>query len=144
MILTCASLRLKEVFNFSTKILVVDDMPTMRKVMVKACKDLGFVDITEAVDGIDAWTKISQSEPSFGVVISDWEMPRCTGMDLFKRLHSDSRFSKFPFVMVTLEAEKQQFQTALKAGVSACMVKPFTSAGLGEMLELIHKNFSKG
>ena len=105
-------------FSPNTKILVVDDMMTMRKLVSKTCKELGFTDIVEAADGALAWEAIQSANPPIGLIISDWNMPNCTGLDLLKRVRGDSRFGKLPFVMVTAEAEQHQIVEAVKSGVS--------------------------
>lgn len=129
-------------FNPSTKILVVDDMMTMRKLVSKVCKDLGFSDIHEAKDGAQAWEAVSNSVPPFGLIISDWNMPISTGLDLLKRVRGDSRFSKTPFLMVTAEAEGHQVAEALKAGVDQYVVKPFGKETLMEKLEIVYKKYN--
>ena len=129
-------------FDPKTRILVVDDMMTMRKLVSKVCKDLGFSDLTEAADGILAWEAITNASPAFGLVISDWNMPNCSGLDLLKRVRADSRFAKLPFVMVTAEAEQHQIIEAVKSGVSNYVIKPFTGDILKEKLEAVHKKIS--
>jgi len=126
-------------FDPSTKVLVVDDMMTMRKLVGKICKEIGFTDITEAGDGIQAWEKIQKSTPPIGLVISDWNMPNCSGLDLVKRIRADSRFGGTPFLMVTAEAEQHQVIEALKAGVDNYVVKPFNGPTLTEKLEAVYK-----
>lgn len=131
-------------FDFSTKILVVDDMLTMRKIVSKSCRDIGFKDITEAADGVIAWDLISNANPAFGLIISDWNMPNCTGLDLLKRVRSDSRFKTMPFVLLTAESEQHQVMEAVKAGVSNYVIKPFTADILKQKLEATHKKLSGG
>ena len=130
-------------FDPSTRILVVDDMMTMRKLVSKVCRDLGFTNITEAADGALGWEAIGAASPPIGLVISDWNMPNCTGLDLLKRIRSDSRHKGLPFVMVTAESEKHQLIEAMKAGVSSYVIKPFTADGLKEKLEEVHKKVSQ-
>lgn len=125
-------------FDLKTRILVVDDMMTMRKLVGKACKEIGFTDISEANDGAAAWTSINEANPPYGLVISDWNMPNSSGMDLLKRIRGDSRFGKMPFILVTAEAEQHQIMEAVKAGVSQYVVKPFTSDSLREKIEMVH------
>lgn len=129
-------------FDAKTKILVVDDMAMMRKAVSKFCQGFGFSDITEAVDGVDAWTKISEAKPPFELIISDWNMPNCTGIDLLKRVRADGRVGKTPLLMVTAEKEKDQILEAVKAGVSGYVVKPFTPEILKEKLEAMHAKVS--
>jgi two-component system chemotaxis response regulator CheY len=129
-------------FDLKTRILVVDDMMTMRKLVGKACREIGFTDISEANDGAAAWSAITEANPPFGLVISDWNMPNSSGLDLLKRIRSDSRFGKLPFILVTAEAEQHQILEAAKAGVSQYVVKPFTVDSLREKIEMVHKKIS--
>ena len=113
-------------FDLKSRILVVDDMLTMRKLVGKVLKEIGFTDITEAADGALAWTAISTAAAPFDLVVSDWNMPNCSGLDLLKRVRADAKFAKLPFILVTAEAEQHQIVDAIKAGVSSYVVKPFT------------------
>lgn len=124
-------------FDPNTRILVVDDMMTMRKIVKKICRELGFVDIDEAQNGAEAWQKINDAKVPFHLIISDWNMPQTTGLDLLKRVRSDSRFAKLPFLMVTAEAEQKQIVEAVTAKVSGYIVKPFTSDMLKTKLQTI-------
>ncbi len=130
-------------FNPKTRILVVDDMMTMRKLVAKTCKELGFSEITEAPDGSAAWEVINAGNPPIGLVISDWNMPVTTGLDLLKRVRGDARFVELPFLMVTAEAEQSQVMEAVKAKVSNYVVKPFTSDTLKQKLELVYQKHFK-
>lgn len=130
-------------FDPKTRVLVVDDMSTMRKLVGKILKELGFTDITEAGDGKEAWEAISKAESPFGLVVSDWNMPNCTGIDLLKRVRSDQRVKKTPFVLVTAEAEQHQVAEAVKAGVDQYVVKPFNKDQLKAKLEMVYKKYSK-
>ncbi len=118
-------------------VLVVDDMSTMRKVVMKACRELGFTNISEAADGVAAWEVIANSATPFGLIISDWNMPNCSGLDLLKRLRKDSKVGSTPFVMVTAESEKGQIAEAISAGVSQYILKPFKTETLREKLAAI-------
>ncbi len=129
-------------FSPDTHVLVVDDMMTMRKLVTKTCKELGFSKITDAADGALAWAAIQQADPPIGLIISDWNMPNTSGLDLLKRVRADSRFGKIPFIMVTAEAEQHQIMEAVKSGVSNYVIKPFTAEVLKEKLEVVHKKIS--
>ena len=130
-------------FDPSTFVLVVDDMSTMRKIVMKNLKELGFSNFKEAADGSQAWEVISTSQPQIGIVVSDWNMPNCTGLELLKRVRSDSRFKKLPFLLVTAEAEQHQIIEAVKAGVDQYVVKPFTKEALLEKLTLVFEKHQK-
>lgn len=125
-------------FDPKTRILIVDDMLTMRKLVGKVCKELGFTDLSEAADGALAWQSITSASPPFGLVISDWNMPNCSGLDLLRRVRGDAKYIKLPFVLVTAEAEQHQIIEAVKSGVSNYVVKPFTAEILKGKLEQVH------
>lgn len=130
-------------FGADTKILIVDNMPTMRKIIRKACAGLGFTQIEEAEDGQKAWGKL-QEAGDFQLVISDWNMPVCTGIELLKKVRADSRFKKLPFILLTAEAEASQITEAASLGVSNYIVKPFTTEILKQKLEQTSKKISGG
>jgi two-component system chemotaxis response regulator CheY len=127
-------------FDPKTKVLVVDDMLTMRKIVIKILKELGFSDISEAQDGQDAWEKTKNGE--FGLIVSDWNMPNCTGLEFLKRVRADQKLSKTPFILVTAEAEGHQVAEAIKSGVDQYVVKPFSRDSLKAKLESAHKKIS--
>jgi two-component system chemotaxis response regulator CheY len=129
-------------FDPSTRILIADDMATMRKVVTKVCKEAGFNDITEAADGNQAWDALLNANPPIGVILSDWNMPNCTGLELLKRVRADHRLKKTPFILVTAEAEKHQIMEAVKAGVDQYVVKPFSKDDLNAKLEAVHKKYT--
>lgn len=126
-------------FDFKTHILVVDDMKTMRKLVMKACKDIGFQNFTEARDGAEAWEVLSAPNSSIGLVISDWNMPNSTGLDLLKRVRGSSTLGSLPFILLTAESEASQVQEALRAGVDNYIIKPFTTDSLRQKVEQVHK-----
>lgn len=130
-------------FAPNIRILIVDDMMTMRKIVAKTCKELGFTDISEAADGAQAFEAVTKASPAFGLIISDWNMPNSTGLDLLKRVRADSRYNKTPFLMVTAESEQSQVVEAVKSGVDGYIVKPFAATALKEQLEGIYKKYSK-
>ena len=108
-------------------------MMTMRKIVQKSLKELGFTNFAEAGDGQKGWEAI-QNDASFGLIISDWNMPNCTGLDLLKRVRADGRFKTLPFVLLTAESEGHQVAEAVKAGVDNYIVKPFTAEILQKKL----------
>lgn len=122
-------------FNFKIKVLVVDDFPTMRRIVKNLLKQLGFENIEEAENGEDAFRKLKSGD--FGLVVSDWNMPVMEGIDLLKKVRSDPQLKDIPFLMVTAEAEKEKVIEAIKAGVDNYIVKPFTGEVLKEKLEKI-------
>jgi len=117
------------------KILVVDDFATMRKVIRNLLKQVGYENIIEADDGINA-LKILKSQ-KIDLVISDWNMPNMTGLELLKAVRSDEDLKLTPFLMVTAEALQDNVIAAVKAGVSNYIVKPFTAEVLNEKITKI-------
>lgn len=122
-------------YDLNTRVLIVDDMLTMRKLVQKVLKDIGFTNFVEATDGAKAWEAFSSASPPIGLVISDWNMPNCSGLDFLKRVRADGRFAKTPFYLVTAESEMSQVVEAVKAGVSGYIVKPFDMVTLKGKLE---------
>lgn len=120
------------------KILIVDDFSTMRQIVKKSLKQLGFHNIVEACDGVDALQKLHADE--FKFIVSDWNMPNMMGIDLLKAVRSDDALKTIPFLMVTAEAEKDNIIEAAKSGVSQYIIKPFTVDSLQQKMEAI---FSK-
>lgn len=128
-------------FDLKTKVLVVDDMLTMRKIVSKVMREIGFTDITEAVDGLDAWQKVKGAEVPFGLIVSDWNMPNMTGLEFLQKVRMDKTLQKTPFLLVTAEAEQHQVATAIKSGVDQYVIKPFSPDNLRTKLEMAHKKY---
>ncbi len=122
-------------------ILIVDDFSTMRQIVKKSLKQLGFDNITEAVDGADALSKLQSEE--FKFVISDWNMPNMMGIDLLKAIRGDDKLKSLPFLMVTAEAQKDNILEAAKAGVSQYIIKPFTVDSLEQKISAIFNKLGK-
>jgi two-component system chemotaxis response regulator CheY len=116
----------------SIKVLVVDDFATMRRIVKGVLKQLGFSNIIEAEDGSAALNELKKEE--IGLIVSDWNMPNMTGLDLLKTVRADEQFKSIPFVMVTAEGQKENVVEAVKAGVSNYIIKPFTPETFGAKL----------
>jgi two-component system, chemotaxis family, chemotaxis protein CheY len=110
------------------KILVVDDYPTMRRIVRTLLDQIGYKDVEEAGDGAEALDRVRASR--FDLVISDWNMEPMTGLDLLKQIRSDAALSKTPFIMVTAESKTENVVAAKQAGASQYIVKPFTAETL--------------
>ncbi len=119
----------------SIKVLVVDDFATMRRIVKNLLKQLGFEKVDEAEDGLKALQKLKAE--GFDLVISDWNMPNMTGIELLQAVRSDPKLKTLPFLMVTAEADKENVLLAIKMGVSNYVVKPFTADVLQEKLKKI-------
>ena len=123
------------------KILVVDDFATMRKVVRNLLKQVGYEDIVEAEDGVMALRALKSQK--IDVIISDWNMPNMSGLELLKAIRDDSELAKTPFLMVTAEALQDNVVAAVKAGVSEYIVKPFTAEVLNEKIVKIMESINK-
>ncbi len=123
------------------KFLVVDDFSTMRRIVRNLLKELGFSNVHEAEDGIDALKKLRAE--SFDFVVSDWNMPNMTGIDLLREIRKDDALKHLPVLMVTAEAKKENIIEAAQAGASGYVVKPFTSVTLDEKLKKIFTTMQK-
>jgi len=123
------------------KILVVDDFSTMRRIVRNLLKELGFSNVHEAEDGVDALKKLRAE--TFEFVVSDWNMPNMTGIDLLREIRKDDALKHLPVLMVTAEAKKENIIEAAQAGASGYVVKPFTSVTLDEKLKKIFTTMQK-
>lgn len=121
------------------KILIVDDFPTMRKIVRQVLRQLGYNDVEEAEDG-EAALRFLRQKNDIQFVISDWNMPNMTGIELLKSVRADPALRGLPFLMVTAEADKENIVEAVKSGVSSYIVKPFNAATLKEKIEKIFAN----
>jgi two-component system, chemotaxis family, chemotaxis protein CheY len=121
--------------NTNMKILVVDDFQTMRRIIRNYLRQLGFNNVEEAEDGDVALEKLKESE--FDFVITDWNMPKMTGIDLLKKIRAANNFKNIPVLIITAEAEKENVVQAAQAGVNDYIVKPFTPEVLQTKIEKI-------
>ncbi|MGB9770858.1 MAG: response regulator [Candidatus Kapaibacteriota bacterium] len=119
------------------KFLVVDDSPTMRRIVINALKTFGIEDIVEAEDGQDALAKLKENKIDF--VITDWNMPNMNGLDLTKTIRSSEQWKNLPILMVTTRGLKEDIIQALQAKVNNYIVKPFTPQVLKEKILAILK-----
>ena len=117
------------------KILVVDDFSTMRRIIKNLLRDLGFTNTDEADDGTTALPMLQTGKYDF--LVTDWNMPGMTGIDLLRAVRADDSIKTMPILMVTAEAKRDQIVAAAQAGVNGYVVKPFTAAVLKEKIEKI-------
>ncbi len=123
------------------KFLVVDDFSTMRRIVRNLLKELGFTNVDEAEDGVVALQKLRSSE--FDFVVSDWNMPNMTGIELLRAMRADAALKHLPLLMITAEAKKENIIEAAQAGASGYIVKPFTAATLSEKLTKIFEKMNQ-
>lgn len=117
------------------KILVVDDFSTMRRIIKNLLRELGFNNMDEADDGQTALPKLKAGGYDF--LITDWNMPGMTGIDLLKAVRANPDTAAMPVLMVTAEQKREQIIEAAQAGVNGYIIKPFTAGTLEEKLKKI-------
>jgi len=115
--------------------LVVDDFSTMRRIIKNLLHDLGYANVTEAVDGNTALPLLQHG--NFDFLITDSNMPGMPGLELLKQVRADARLGKMPVLMLTAEAKRERIVEAVQAGVSGYVIKPFTAATLKEKIDKI-------
>jgi two-component system, chemotaxis family, chemotaxis protein CheY len=117
------------------KILIVDDFATMRRIVKNILVQLGYKNIIEADDGTAALSILNNER--IDLIVSDWNMPKMTGLDLLKAVRSNEATARTPFIMVTAEAQQDNIIQAVKARVSQYIVKPFTAETMQEKLNKV-------
>ncbi|PWK83062.1 chemotaxis response regulator CheY [Fulvimonas soli] len=124
------------------KILVVDDFSTMRRIVRNLLVELGFSNplIQEADDGNSALAML-RAQP-FDLVVTDWNMPNMTGIDLLRAIRTEPALKALPVLMVTAENNRDQIIAAAQAGVNGYIVKPFTAVTLQEKLTKIFERLA--
>lgn len=124
------------------RFLVVDDSPTMRRIVINALKSFGHTEVVEAADGQEGLEQLNKNEIDF--VITDWNMPVMSGLELTKAIRSSEKYKNVPILMVTTRGLKQDIIEALKARVNNYVVKPFTPQVLKEKMDAVLKNTKSG
>jgi len=117
------------------KFLVVDDSPTMRRIVCNALREIGYTDFSEAENGSEALDKLN-GDP-FDFVITDWNMPAMNGLELTRAIRSHAQFGPMPILMITTRGMKEDVMAAMHAQVNNYIVKPFTPDTLREKIQFI-------
>ena len=117
----------------SSPVLVVDDVPLIRAVVRATLEQVGLADLHEAADGSAALAMMTQRR--YGLVIADWNMFPMTGYELLRHVRDDPQLRETPFVIMTTKEQAHCFVAARRAGVKACLIKPFMPAALRETIK---------
>lgn len=125
-----------------TRVLVVDDYSTMRRIVGSLLRQLGFTSVDEAPDGVTALSML-RSQP-YGLVISDWNMEPMTGLQLLREMRADVNLKSMPFIMVTTESKTDDVMVGKDAGISNFIVKPFNAASLGQKISSVGVSLPNG
>ncbi|QJB57951.1 chemotaxis response regulator CheY [Pseudodesulfovibrio sp. zrk46] len=122
-------------YDKNMRVLVVDDFSTMRKIVKNILRQIGFTNIVEADDGSTAWEVLNKDNIDF--IVSDWNMPTMSGIDLLRKVRASEEYADIPFLMVTAEAQQENIIEAVQAKVSNYIVKPFTPETLSQKIDKI-------
>mgnify|MGYP000117867477 CR=1 FL=1 len=123
--------------NKNMKILVVDDFPTMRRIVKNLLQDLGFSNFVEAECGKTALDVLGADGNGVEFVVTDWNMPGMTGLELLQAIRGNPSLARLPVLMVTAESTREQIIEAAQAGVNGYIIKPFNAVTLKEKLDRI-------
>jgi two-component system, chemotaxis family, chemotaxis protein CheY len=128
-------------FSPDIKILVIDDMKAVRQLLKFGLKKIGFSNVLDAEDGQIALNMLNESKTKspFELIISDWNMPGLTGLELLRVIRSDEVYKDIPFIMLTAEAEQNAILSAVQEKVSNYIIKPFSPDILEEKLKQVYK-----
>jgi CheY-like chemotaxis protein len=116
-----------------TVFLVVDDADSMRKINSNQLTRLGARQIVLANNGREALAILNTRRVD--VIVSDWNMPVMTGLELLLAVRSDPRTAHLPFIMITAECEREQITRLIDSGVSSILIKPYNPQNLTQQLE---------
>lgn len=133
-------------FPLETRILVIDDMPSIRDLVKNTLKAMGYKNLLEAEDGEEGLKHLVQNNTAgtpIQLVISDWNMPKMKGLELLKQVRATSEWKDLPFVLLTSESERDQVTEAVLAGVSQYIVKPFSAKIFEDKLKAAYTKHNK-
>lgn len=122
-------------YDTEMRVLVVDDFSTMRRIVRNILRQLGLNNVVEADDGTTAWEIINREKIDF--IVSDWNMPKMTGIELLRKVRASEQYADIPFLMVTAEAQQENIIEAVQAKVSNYIVKPFTADTMQQKIDKI-------
>ena len=119
------------------KFLVVDDSPTMRRIICNSLKEIGYSDLREAENGDEALAILNANPIDF--VITDWNMPSMNGLALTRQIRIHPRLNELPVLMITTRGMQEDVIAAMYARVNSYIVKPFTPPVLREKIDMVLK-----
>lgn len=122
-------------YDTNMRVLVVDDFSTMRRIIKNILRQLDLNNVVEADDGTTAWEILNKDHIDF--IVSDWNMPQMTGIELLRKVRASEAYARLPFLMVTAEAQQANIIEAAQAGVSNYIVKPFTAETMKQKIDKI-------
>ena len=118
------------------RVLLVDDSRTIRNIQKNVLAEIGYADVVEAADGLEALSRVAAEKPD--LILVDWNMPVMDGITFVRKVRETDKAT--PMIMITTETEKSRVVEAIRAGVNNYVVKPFTGETL---LEKINQTMSR-
>lgn len=122
------------------RILIVDDFVMIRSLLKTSLSNLGFKNIDEARDGVEAYNKIAAGfvdEKPYQIVFLDWNMPNMTGLEVIQKCRAQEELKDLSFIMISAEQEEKKVKQAIDAGATDFIVKPFSPQVLVKKIEAI-------
>ncbi len=122
------------------RILIVDDFVMIRSLLKTSLSNLGFKNIDEAKDGVEAYNKIATAfvnQNPYEIVFLDWNMPNMTGLEVIQKCRAQTELNDLHFIMISAEQEEKKMKQALDAGANDFIVKPFSPQVLVKKIEII-------
>ncbi len=104
----------------------------MRRIVVNTLQKLGYTDIIEAADGVEA---LSRLDESVSVLLTDWIMPEMSGLELVRAIRSKPQFAKLPICMITTRSAREDLIAAVEAGIDDYILKPLQPQTLKEKID---------
>lgn len=123
--------------NPTSRVLVVDDMMTMRKIITRMLSDLGFRDCVEAADGLRAWEALTKANPPIELIVSDINMPGLTGIEFLKKIRAEAKYRNLPVIFLTAESDLQTVKSAIESNVTSYLLKPVSPVELKKKLDAL-------
>lgn len=124
------------------RILVVDDSPTMRRIIIGQLSQAGFCDVGEAEDGLHGLEELERGDYNF--VLTDWNMPNMDGLQFIQQIRSREKLKGLPILVVTTRNNKEDVVTAIKGGANNYVVKPFGPSTLSEKITKVLQAVGQG
>ncbi len=126
-------------FPLDSKILIVDDMTSIRELALNTFRELNYLNLHEAKDAAEAWEKIQNEPRPFDLVVCSHKMKNSAGLDLLVRIRRSERFRSLPFLMTGSHSDPEIILESIQSGADHFLIKPFRSIDLADRLETISK-----
>ena len=117
------------------KILIVDDVSATRTILINQLSNLGYSNTVVSEDGFSALARLKSA--LFDLVVTDLSMSDMSGLDLLKKIRTDSELKHIPVLMITSDDLQGNIVTAIKAGLNDYIIRPFREQTFKQKLDKI-------